>query len=79
MASLEVTTLWAAAASHLLGDALQLDRGHIHILVPHQQRVAVLTQRAGQLFLFLLRRRVFCTWFEARMERDDTVLVRACG
>ena len=71
--------LWAAATSTLLKMPLNATAATILVAAAVEQRLAVLTQRAGLLFLFIFKRRILLHLLGARMERDEAVLVHAFG
>ena len=71
-----MTILWAAATSTLLKMPLNATAATILVAAA---ALAVLTQRAGLLFLFIFTRRILLHLLGARMERDEAVLVHAFG
>ena len=71
-----MTILWAAATSTLLKMPLNATAATILVAAA---ALAVLTQRAGLLFLFIFKRRILLHLLGARMERDEAVLVHAHG
>ena len=71
-----MTILWAAATFIFLKTPVNATAATILVAAA---ALAVLTQRAGLLFLFIFKRRILLHLLGARMERDEPVLVHAFG
>ena len=75
----DMTILWAATTFIFLKTPVNATAATILVAAAVEQRLAVLTQRAGLLFLFIFTRRILLHLLGARMERDEAVLVHAHG
>ena len=71
-----MTILWAATTFIFLKTPVNAAAATILVAAA---ALAVLTQRAGLLFLFIFTRRILWHLLGARMERDEAVLVHAHG